>query len=235
MEFGTLDWVVLTWFVATAASVLYVAWDSIFHNPEYAVMKVGWVLVVLYTGVFGLVLYILTCKEPRPGEHEAFVRPMWKQAIGSTVHCAAGDATGIIIAATVTGLLGLPMWLDMINEYVAGYIVGLFVFQALFMRSMMGGSYMKNLRESFVPETLSMNAIMAGMIPAMGILMTADMRAMYPQSPRFWFVMSVATIIGFVIAIPINWFLVSRGLKHGMGTNRATGPGAGVAPAERTA
>ena len=46
--------------------------------------------------------------------------PLWKQAIGSTVHCVAGDASGIIVAAALTALFGLPMWLDLIVEYFRG-------------------------------------------------------------------------------------------------------------------
>lgn len=72
-----------------------------------------------------LVLYILSCKEPAPGTHEQFIKPLWKQAIGSMIHCVAGDATGIIIiAAAVTAALGLPMWIDLIVEYVFGFAFG---------------------------------------------------------------------------------------------------------------
>jgi len=65
-------------------------------------------------GPLGLLLYVLADKEPRPGGHAQFVRPLWKQGVGSTIHCVAGDATGIILAAVVTALLGLPMWIDLI-------------------------------------------------------------------------------------------------------------------------
>ncbi len=54
------------------------------------------------------------------GEHEAFIKPLWKQGVGSTIHCVAGDATGIIAAAAITAPLGLPMWLDLIVEYCLG-------------------------------------------------------------------------------------------------------------------
>src|SRR3546814_2277336 len=102
-------------------------------------------------------------KEPRPGEHEAFIRPLWKQGVGSTVHCVAGDATGIIVAAVIVALIGLPMWQDLIIEYVAGFLFGLLIFQALFMRRMMGGTYLQNVRRSFLPELISMNCMLAGM------------------------------------------------------------------------
>ena len=33
------------------------------------------------------------------------------------------------------------MWFDMTAEYVLGFAFGLFIFQALFMKDIMGGSY----------------------------------------------------------------------------------------------
>ena len=230
MSLGGVDGLIAVWFVLTALSVAYVAWDTLTHNPEFGVMKWGWILVTLYTGLIGACFYVLSSKEPRPGTHEAFVAPMWKQALGSTIHCAAGDATGIIVAAAVTGALGLPMGLDMIVEYVCGFTFGLFVFQALFMRSMMGGTYLENLRSTVVSELLSMNAMMGGMLFVMAVGMSRDMRAMFPEDPHFWFVMSLATLAGVLVAYPTNWWLVARGLKHGMGTDRASGPGKGVVP-----
>lgn len=231
LSLGSVDQFIAVWFVATAISTIYVAWDATKYNPEFSVMKWGWVLVTLYTGVFGLIFYILSSKEPRPGEHESFVKPRWKQALGSTIHCAAGDATGIIVAAAATALIGWPMWIDMIVEYALGFTFGLLIFQAMFMRSMMGGTYVENLKSSFLPEMISMNAMMAGMLYVMSVGMTSDMRAMYPESLHFWFVMSLATLAGIIVAYPVNWWLVAKGLKHGMGTNRQSGPGASSAHA----
>ena len=234
---GPLAWidvVLLGWFLLTLLSVTYVAWDCIRNNPELTVMKWGWVLVTLYMGPVALVLYILTCKEPAPGTHEEFVKPLWKQAVGSTIHCVAGDATGIIVAATVTALLGLPMWLDLIVEYVAGFAFGLLIFQSLFMKDMMGGSYVKAVRHSFLPEWLSMNLMMTGMFPTMVILMMgSDMRAMVPTELTFWGAMSAAVIVGSLTAYPMNVWLVKVGMKHGMGTVRAPGMGGPSGAAER--
>jgi len=35
-----------------------------------------------------------------------------------------------------------------------------------------------------------------------------------PITPRFWFVMSIALLAGFVFAYPMNWWLVANHLKH---------------------
>lgn len=235
--FGRLAWidvVLVVWFAITFISVVYVAYDAIMKNPEMKVMKWGWVLVTLYLGPVGLALYVLSCKEPGPGLHEQFIRPLWKQGMGSTIHCAAGDATGIIVAATVTAALGLPMWVDLIVEYVAGFAFGLLIFQALFMRDMMGGSYGAAVRQTVLPEWLSMNFMMAGMFPTMALLMMGrDMRAMEPTELVFWGAMSVAAAVGILIAYPINIWMVNKGLKHGMGTVRALGHGGHSMEAER--
>src|SRR5207253_5207733 len=140
-----------------------------------------------------------------PGTHEDFIKPLWKQAVGSTIHCLAGDATGIIVAATVTALLGLPMWLDFIVEYVAGFAFGLLIFQSLFMKDMMGGSYIKAVRHSLYPEWVSMNFMMAGMFPIMVYLMMGrDMRAMEPTQLVFWGAMSAAVAVGLLTCYPVN-------------------------------
>ena len=216
-----IDYVVYVWLILALLSALYVGIDQFRHNPEATVMKWGFVLVTLYMGPIGLLLYVLADKEPSPGTHETFVAPLWKQAVGSTVHCVAGDATGIILAAILTALLGLPMWADLLVEYTAGFLFGLLIFQALFMRAMMGGTYVENVRRSFVPELLSMNLMMAGMAPVMThFMMGRDMRAMWPGEFLFWFVMSLGVIAGFVLAYPINVWLVAQKMKHGLMTVR---------------
>jgi hypothetical protein len=88
-----IDYFLVVWFLVAGLSTAYVAWDQFRHNPEPVVMKWRFVLVTLYMGPIGLLLYVMADKEPHPGEHEEFVKPLWKQGVGSTIHCVAGDAT----------------------------------------------------------------------------------------------------------------------------------------------
>src|SRR5262249_24121682 len=95
------------------------------------------------------------------------------------------------------------------------------IFQSLFMKRMMGGTYWENVRNTFLPEFISMNGMMAGMAPTMTFLMMGrDMRAMDPTELLFWGVMSIGVIVGFAVAYPVNVWLVSRGLKHDLMTER---------------
>jgi len=215
-----LTGILVAWALLTLLSFVFVVYDLKKNTPKAGVMKVGWALVVLYTGPVGLFFYFMTCREPMPGTHEKFIDSLWKQVTGSEVHCLAGDATGIIIMAIFLSFYEIPRPFEMFFEYVAVFVSGFLIFQALFMKKMMGGTYIKALKSSFYPEWLSMNYIMAGMIPVMVIWGAHDPLAKSPGSLHFWGMMSLATIIGGFIAYPINRWLVSKGLKHGMMTVR---------------
>ena len=101
-----LDGVILLWFVLAALAVAFVAID-IRATPEAPVLKWGFVLVTAYTGVVGAFLYVLGCREPLPGTHEQYTAARWRQTLGSTMHCVAGDGVGILVGAVLSSLLGL--------------------------------------------------------------------------------------------------------------------------------
>ena len=216
---AVLDGVMLLWFLLTAASVLFVAID-IQSTPESPVLKWGFVLLTAYAGPLGAFLYVLGCREPLPGLHEQYVAARWRQVLGSTMHCVAGDGVGILAGAAIGSVLTLPHLADIALEYVLGFGFGWTIFQALFMRDMAGGSYRRSLTSTFIPEFLSMNFLMAGMVPvaALGRMLLGIHPN--PATPEFWFIMSMALTVGFVIAYPMNWWLVAKGLKHGMMTVR---------------
>jgi hypothetical protein len=217
-----IDVVLWVWFALTALAVAYVAQDQFKGGREekslaMKTMRWGWVLLTLYTGVFALVIYWFLSRASTRETQEQSQPSLWEQSVESTIHCVAGDATGILITVVVMSWLRLPMGVELIAEYVAGFAVGLLLFQALCMKSTFDGSDWRAVRGTFLPETVSMNAVMAGMIPVMIILMSRDMSAMEPSSIRFWGTMSLALVVSTVTTFPVNWWLVKRGLKHGMG------------------
>ena len=130
-----LDGVILLWFLLAAASLLFVAID-IRTTPESPVMKWGFVLLTAYTGVIGAFLYVLGCREPLPGLHERYTAAQWRQALGSTMHCVAGDGIGILAGAVLATTLGIAGIAEAALEYVLGFAFGWTIFQALFMRDM---------------------------------------------------------------------------------------------------
>ncbi len=207
--------VMLLWFVLTAMAVAFVAID-ILSTPESPVLKWGFILSTAYTGPIGAFLYVLGCREPLPGLHERYTAVRWRQVLGSTMHCVAGDGVGILAGAVVSSIFALHGPGEVLLEYLLGFAFGWTIFQALFMRAAAGGSYKRSLSRTFIPELVSMNLLMAGMVPTMMILKSALGSAAGPASPVFWFVMSMALLVGFIVAYPINWWLVANHLKHGM-------------------
>jgi hypothetical protein len=219
-----IDGVMLLWFVLTALSVLFVAVD-IRTTPENPVMKWAFVLFTAYSGPFGAFLYVLGCREPLPGLHERYVAARWRQALGSTMHCAAGDGIGILVGAVIGALVALPLMVDFALEYVLGFAFGWTIFQALFMGEMFG-SYSKALKGTFTSEFLSMNCLMGGMLPVSALAFAGNPDAHDPTQPLFWFRMSLALMVGALVAYPMNYWLVAHHLKHGMLTVRPAGDGA---------
>lgn len=219
--------VLLLWFILTALSLIFLVYDLEKNTPAMGVMKLAWGLIVLYTGPVGLFVYLLSCRQPMPGTHEMYIAAHWKQSVGSLMHCVAGDATGIILGAIITFHLGLPNGLDLVFEYVMAFVVGLFVFQALFMRSMFGGSYFTAVKKTFFSETVSMNFVMVGMIPVMAILRAKIPGGDDPGGLMFWGISSLATMAGGLTAYPVNSWLVGSGLKHGMMSASTNKPAAG--------
>jgi Domain of unknown function (DUF4396) len=222
---SVLDGVMLLWFVQTAVALVFVAID-IRTTPESPVLKWGFVLLTAYTGIVGAFLYVLGCREPLPGLHEQYVAARWRQVLGSTMHCVAGDGVGIIAGAVLGSVFGIAGLKEVVLEYVLGFAFGWTIFQALFMRDMSGGSYRKALADTFTSELLSMNLLMAGMIPTVMWLRASIPTAGDPLESAFWFVMSMGLLVGFIVAYPMNWWLVAHHLKHGMMTVRPKAVGA---------
>ncbi len=212
-----LDGVMLLWFILTALSALFVGLDLLLgRTPEAPVLKWSFFILTLFTGPLGAFFYVLGCREPLANTHEAYVAATWRQVLGSTMHCAAGDGLGIIAGAVIGSLLTLSPAMDVTLEYVLGFGFGWTFFQAFAMRDMAGGNYIKSLKMTFVPEFLSMNLLMAGMLLVGRLWMPAVAGAHSPANPAFWFIMSIALLGGFLCAYPINWWLVTHHLKHGM-------------------
>ena len=214
-----LDGAMLLWWVLTVPSLAFVSLDIWRTTPESAVLKWAFVILTAFTGPVGAFFYVLACREPLAGTHEQYVAATWRQVFGSTMHCVAGDGIGIIVGAAIAAALKLSFWPDFLLEYALGFGFGWAFFQAFAMRDAAGGSYLKSLKSTFLPELLSMNLLMSGMLMtrfAARHIQGAD----DPASPQFWFIISMALLVGFACAYPINWWLVTHHMKHGMLTVR---------------
>ena len=211
-----IEGAMLLWWVLTVPAFLFVLIDIFRTTPEATVMKWAFVILTAFTGPIGAFFYVLGCREPIKGTHEQYVSARWRQVLGSTMHCAAGDGIGIIVGAAIGAGLALTFWPDFLLEYLLGFSFGWGYFQAFAMKDMAGGDYGKSLRMTFLPEFLSMNCLMSGMLLVSKFWMPQVEGGDDPARPEFWFIMSMALLVGFMTAYPMNWWMVSNHMKHGM-------------------
>ncbi len=63
----------LIWFILTGLSLLFLIYDLQTNTPAQWVMKLAWILIVLYTGPIGLFIYLLSCRQHIAGTHDQFI------------------------------------------------------------------------------------------------------------------------------------------------------------------
>ncbi len=110
-----LDEIMLLWFLLTALSLLFMVVE-LRTTPASPVLKWGFILLTAYLGPLGAFLYVLGCREPLPGLHERYVATRWRQVLGSTMHCVAGDGVGILTGAVVASVFQLDRVTDIALE-----------------------------------------------------------------------------------------------------------------------
>ena len=217
---------VVPWFGFGVAAAFFVLFDELAANKHVnEALKIGWVIIVFFFSIIGLMLYLWTCRPPGivhiKGEeakqiHHDFVSPQWKKVVGSAIHCVAGDGLGIVTAMVVARLLNFPFWTEFWYEYAVGFAFGWFIFQTWSMHNM-GNAFLSSIWKAGRAEFFSMITVMLGM----GLVMRFVTPAVVGSSPdpntaAFWGFASLGLLVGFVFTYPMNWWLVSIGWKHGM-------------------
>src|SRR5262245_34794490 len=72
-DIAMLEGALALWYLLTAASIVFMIYDLATNTPAMGVMKAAWVLITLYLGPIGLFVYLLSCRQPLPGTHDAFI------------------------------------------------------------------------------------------------------------------------------------------------------------------
>lgn len=135
-------------------------------------------------------------------------------AVSATNHCLTGCAIGEVLGlalATWWGWEVLPsIGLAIVLAFVAAY--------ALTMRSLLGAglSVARALRIAFAADTLSiivMETVDNGVILAIPNAMDAGL-----TDPLFWGTLALALGVAWVVAFPVNRWLLSRGQGHALVT-----------------
>ncbi len=149
-------------------------------------------------------------------------RPFWQKIALSTFHCGAGCTLADIIGESLGTQFLLAMNASgIINQWILDFILALLIgalFQFFAIRPMMhSASIFHVFGRALRIDFLSLTSWQVGMYLCSYLILNVLFHGTVPHSsPIFWFAMQLAMLVGFVCAYPMNWFLVSRGIKPAM-------------------
>ncbi|MES1925617.1 DUF4396 domain-containing protein [Salinisphaera sp. T31B1] len=234
MSIALIAWVSIGLGVATAAAI---ALDVRAHPQPMGIMNITWPITGLYFPVVGWWLYVAMGRPDamashgshdsgtnegggNHGHHHAS-KPKWQSVFVGVTHCGGGCTLGDSVAAPIVAAIGLTVFGSELIGHFVGAFIGAYLFGLLFQivpTMQMGES---SLGRAFVnavkADTLSLIAFEIGMFGWLAIafkLILPEMPAV--ATPVYWFMMQIAMMIGFATAYPANWWLIDRGIKHGM-------------------
>lgn len=151
------------------------------------------------------------------------MRPRWQSVTISTLHCGAGCTLADIIGEwflyfVIITIAGSTFIGSMAIDYILALCIGVY-FQYAAIRSMSGSmSTGKILGRAFRADVLSLTAWQIGMYGFMAVaffvLFPSD--TLHRTSWMFWFMMQIAMMFGFIVALPANVALIKWGIKKAM-------------------
>jgi hypothetical protein len=134
----------------------------------------------------------------------------WRVAVDATVHCLTGCAIGEILGLIIATVLLLNNLTSIVLAIVLAFVFG----YGLTMRPLVGGGMtLRNaLRVALIADTVSI-VVMEIMDNATVLVIPGAMEAGLFDL-LFWASLAVSLVVAFVVAVPVNKWLITRGLGH---------------------
>ena len=142
--------------------------------------------------------------------HGTEERVSWSMAAQATLHCLTGCAIGEVLGMVIGTSIGLSDWATVALAVVLAFVFG----YALTMRGVLraGVPFRQAVRIALAADTVSIlvmeivdNAVMLTVPGAMEAGIT---------SLLFWGALAFALAVAFVVTLPINRAMISRGKGH---------------------
>ena len=198
--------VLFAWLGIMFVSEIILIYDLTKKNTQImGIMKLVWILTVLYSSVFGLIIYYYSGRKQIPKD------TIWRRGFRSVSHCysgcGAGEVIGIFIAV---GIFNLGNWPVAIITFILAYIAGFTLTITPLMQD--GEPFHTALKDAIYSETASITVME---LVAVGVDLFLSGKANLHHI-RFWTSMIVSLSLGLVAAYPVNVLLIHWGIKEGM-------------------
>ncbi|MEV0458486.1 DUF4396 domain-containing protein [Catellatospora methionotrophica] len=134
----------------------------------------------------------------------------WGTAASATLHCLTGCAIGEVLGMVVGTALGWSTGPTVVLSIALAFVFG----YALTMRGVLraGVGFRQALKVALAADTVSIvvmelidNAIMVGVPGAMDAGLASGL---------FWGALAFSLLVAFVLTVPVNRWLISRGKGH---------------------
>ncbi len=221
------------------ACALIIAVDEVRHPQAMGVMNLVWPITALYLSVFALWGYFSFGRSKGGhhrgmhhgmghGEHGGGMEmgrrdPAWRQIAMAASHCGAGCALADVVCEFGIYFAGITLFgSDLATKYVidfaGAWLLGI-AFQYFSIQPMRHLPVGQALGEAIKADTLSIAAFQVGMYAWMALVYFVLFPAPHltPVDPRFWLMMQIAMVCGFLTTAPMNSWLVRQGIKEAMG------------------
>ena len=229
-----LDALSAAWAAFSLLGATYVYTHSRHRIPEMSDWtKLVWPLFTLLLGPIGFAFYWFAYRGRKVVERDGkqqVVRPYWLQAASATAMGVAFAASTMIAVAFLFTYFGMPlvvfdgplfalgssMVLTMAIVYVVAFLVSWVVFHIPMFQDSLGLDQEAATRQSLLAVGVSMTSVSVGMMTMMWVLMMLNLPMMPGDDSILWFgVMVFSTLVGFLLAWPVNGLLVRRNVKPG--------------------
>jgi hypothetical protein len=144
------------------------------------------------------------------GREHATAGASWATAASATLHCLTGCAIGEVLGMVIGTSLGLGDWPTVALAVVLAFVFG----YALTMRGVLraGLPFRRALAVALAADTVSI-AVMEVVDNAVMLSVPGAMEAGI-GSALFWLSLAGALAIAFVVTLPVNRAMISRGRGH---------------------
>jgi hypothetical protein len=224
----TIAWISI---VVAFACAAIIAVDEVRRPQKMEVMNIVWPVTALYLSVFALWAYFSVGVKKSKAAMENHQRrgggnggspPTVLDAAIATTHCGAGCALAdIVVEFLIAGLgltiLGLSLWASFVYDLVAAWMLGI-VFQYFSIQPMRKLPPRDAIVAAVKADTLSILFFQLGMYAfmALNFFILAPKPRPDAFDPRYWLMMQVAMVCGYLTSLPMNGWLLRRGLKEKM-------------------
>ncbi len=225
-----------------SAVIIFV--DVVRRPQHMAIMNVVWPVTALFGTLPLLWFYfsfgrlasqraIMEAKNRREQMPSKTQIPFSVMVGKGALHCGSGCMIGDVLAEWLAfalpviaialgwqSLFSEKMFAVWILDFIFAFVLGI-VFQYFAIVPMRNLSFWEGLKAALKADTLSLIAWQVGMYGAMAVLQLLIFPAAFGtkadvDSREFWFAMQIAMICGFMTSYPINWYLISVGIKEKM-------------------